>query len=322
MLRQTAATNVRTMGGAARQGTSVRTAVTGSSPSLTSWFGGLAATGGAIYGLYTFRVELHQAASDMGLVSTPPKPVFHLDGQTLTEAEAWALFRAIDVSGDGHISKVELRKFYLSRDKYRGKPREAFDAVKKFFRVHDRDGDGTIDFGEFIEALQQDDINVTGRALSQAEPRLRLLFKELDEDANGTVDVAEFAKFLDKMSDMIYVNDAIKSEVTAISTDANGDGVIDYTEFVAVWLQIARASFIDKDIDGNGYLTPPEVAAMLNRPSIDPIRSKIMRTFDADHSGTLDFEEFFQFYSYDAHQQFVAHKHADNGTYFMGIRIV
>jgi Ca2+-binding EF-hand superfamily protein len=77
--------------------------------------------------------------------------------------------------------------------------------------------------------------------------------------------------------------------------DNNADGMIDYTEFVTMWIQVAEASFKAYDKDESGTLSASEVAAMLNRPSIDPMRSVVMRKFDTDHSGSLDFDEFFQY---------------------------
>jgi hypothetical protein len=87
--------------------------------------------------LYTFRHELRAAAEDMGIVDKRDvsDATFKIGGIPLTEIDAWKLFRKIDETGDGNISKRELRKFFLNTDKYRYRKEDAFKAVNHFFKV-------------------------------------------------------------------------------------------------------------------------------------------------------------------------------------------
>jgi len=187
--------------------------------------------------------------------------------------------------------------------------------------LHDRDNNNSIDFAEFLEVLRQDQVTVVGNVIAHAEPRMRKLFREFDVNNDGTVTVEEFRDFLKQMSKLVFVDTEIQKDITAESVDDNHDGEIDYGEFVSVWIRVAEATFKAHDKDGNGSLAADEVAAMLNRPTIDPMRSVVMRTFDTDHSGTLDFDEFFQYYTYAALQQYRARRLAAAGTYVFGVRI-
>ena len=45
-------------------------------------------------------------------------------------------------------------------------------------------------------------------------------------------------------------------------TDSNKDGIIDYGEFVTMWVSVAKSAFKSYDQDGNGSLTPDEVVCI------------------------------------------------------------
>jgi Ca2+-binding EF-hand superfamily protein len=291
----------------------------GKSPSPMSFLGGMAVSAGIFATAYTFRDTL----SDMfGVEKKDDDKLIKIAGCKLTELEAWSIFRAIDTSGDGNISKKELRKFFLNSDKYRRKQKEVYDLVTYYYSVFDRDRNQSIDFGEFLEILRMDEVEVAGHALPKAEKFLRQLYTEFDENNDNKITVKEFDDFLHTMSKVVYVDENIRASVTAENTDENDDGIIDYGEFVSMWFKVAEASFKSYDLDNNGVLTPDEVARMLGRKSIDPLRSKVMKTYDVDHSNTLDFGEFFQYYAYEALQQYIARKNAAKGTYLFGVRIL
>ncbi len=57
--------------------------------------------------------------------------------------------------------------------------------LRESFEHFDRNGDGQIDFAEFVELVRV----MSGRA-GQAE--LRIGFEETDEDGNGRIDFEEF----------------------------------------------------------------------------------------------------------------------------------
>ena len=90
----------------------------------------------------------------------------------------------------------------------------------------DVDGSGAIDYDEFLAAT----VNV---ALLKREEVLLKVFEELDEDGNGTLSVEELQKALSQSSlGAVGISDVLEF---VRSADTNGDGVIDFAEFVAAW---------------------------------------------------------------------------------------
>ncbi|XP_056464154.1 guanylyl cyclase-activating protein 2-like [Gadus chalcogrammus] len=95
---------------------------------------------------------------------------------------------------------------------------EASDYAEAMFRAFDRNGDNTIDFLEFVAAL-----NLVFRG--DLEHKLRWSFKVYDKDSNGYVDRSELRSIIDS----IYrVNRSTKSEWKdgPLSVDQVVDGIL------------------------------------------------------------------------------------------------
>ena len=126
------------------------------------------------------------------------------------------LFIRLDLNGDGVLSRDELLAGYklLGLDT----PSDIEDIIERC----DADGSGFIDYTEFLTAT----INWRG-ALSKE--RLEDAFRAFDTDNSGKITVQE-------LKDFIGGNDV--QEETWISmleeADTNGDGEIDFDEFVEV----------------------------------------------------------------------------------------
>ena len=90
----------------------------------------------------------------------------------------------------------------------------------------DVDNSGGIDYKEFLAAT-------VNTALLEREDILRKLFRELDVDGNGTLTVEEIEGALKKMP--LGAVDTAEVLELVHRADVNGDGVVDFEEFVAEW---------------------------------------------------------------------------------------
>ena len=126
------------------------------------------------------------------------------------------LFKAFDKDGNGQIDYKEFEQGLMSLNSKQMKKEE----IESYFNEIDSDKNGKIDYTEFIAATLQKNIFLKKEKLFDA-------FCALDTDKNGKISKDELIKVLklqpqhDK-----FVTELIKS------VDKNGDGVIDYKEFV------------------------------------------------------------------------------------------
>jgi calcium-dependent protein kinase len=133
------------------------------------------------------------------------------------------------------------------------------------------------------------------------------MFMTLDKDQDGTLTVEEMRSGMEKAG----IKDIPKDLLEIMKeVDADGSGVIDYTEFLAATL--SRRQYIQEDVvwsafrvfdlDGNGKITREELAQVLsgelsnveqamqmNRDEIE----RIIKEVDQDGDGEIDFQEFF-----------------------------
>ncbi|RVE74175.1 hypothetical protein OJAV_G00019510 [Oryzias javanicus] len=112
---------------------------------------------------------------------------------------------------------------------------EASDYAESMFRAFDKNGDNTIDFLEFVAAL-----NLVFRG--DLEHKLRWSFKVYDKDGNGFVDRSELRSIIDSIyrikkcskSDLsdtqLSVDAAVDRILEAVDTDR--DGCVSMEEFI------------------------------------------------------------------------------------------
>ncbi|XP_062249005.1 guanylyl cyclase-activating protein 2-like [Platichthys flesus] len=112
---------------------------------------------------------------------------------------------------------------------------EASDYAENMFRAFDKNGDNTIDFLEFVAAL-----NLVFRG--DLEHKLRWSFKVYDKDGNGFVDRDELRAIIDSIyrikkgsrtdssSCQLSVDEAVDRLLQAV--DSDGDGHINMEEFI------------------------------------------------------------------------------------------
>uniref|UniRef100_A0A8C2WB45 Guanylyl cyclase-activating protein 2 n=1 Tax=Cyclopterus lumpus TaxID=8103 RepID=A0A8C2WB45_CYCLU len=112
---------------------------------------------------------------------------------------------------------------------------EASDYAENMFRAFDRNDDNTIDFLEFVAAL-----NLVFRG--DLEHKLRWSFKVYDKDGNGFVDKEELRSIVDSlyrikkgiktdMCDPQLTADEVADRILR-AVDSDGDGHINLEEFI------------------------------------------------------------------------------------------
>lgn len=130
---------------------------------------------------------------------------------------------------------------------------------------------------------------------------LRELFVRLDGNQDGTISVSELDSALaQSISGDIRLVDLMRG------MDLDGDGRIDYREFVASLMEKQQyqsesacwVAFKKFDVDGNGTISMEELRQVLADPMLqgvigDKSIDEVFQQCDADHDGKISFEEFY-----------------------------
>lgn len=133
--------------------------------------------------------------------------------------QAWSLF---DDDGSGTIDKNELK---LVMQKLGLNPTQ--DELTEIVNDIDKDGDGDIDFSEFLRLMS------TKLKDAQTEEELLEAFKVFDtknKQRFGETELNEICKRLK----CEFTSEEIKEMISV--ADINGDGYIDFEEFVRIML--------------------------------------------------------------------------------------
>jgi len=130
-----------------------------------------------------------------------------------------AIFKKIDVNGDGTISFAELKEGLKTINKVKNMNLKEED-LKELFSKIDLDDSGTINYTEFIAATMNQKLGKTKEQFYQA-------FKTFDGDKDGKLSYEEICQIIQPKTpeDIQYIKKLIKD------ADRNGDGQIDFEEF-------------------------------------------------------------------------------------------
>lgn len=145
-----------------------------------------------------------------------------LDPNEMNELKA--IFQELDKNGDGSISFDELQ---IGLGK-----RENGEELLRILRAADTDGNGTINYTEFLAAT----MNATTFLKDQY---LRTAFKMFDKDNSGKIDSSEIGELLsgEEFRD-VYSSEQLEAAIKEV--DSNGDGEIDFEEFMLMMKGIAN----------------------------------------------------------------------------------
>eukprot|EP00892_Ulva_mutabilis_P000128 jgi/Ulvmu1/10115/UM006_0066.1 len=144
------------------------------------------------------------------------------------------LFRTIDHDHNGKITVSELQ-YAIKLWGHRIPPSE----VTAILTAADVDGDGEIDYNEFVASTMN--INQL-----EKEEVIWRAFAELDADGSGSISAPELECALQRFGIQDDVHDLLQA------ADTNGDGQIDYQEFVQL-MRETNAELADATSDG-GFL--------------------------------------------------------------------
>jgi len=130
-------------------------------------------------------------------------------------------FRKLDLDNNGALSVDE----FMSLPELQQNP-----LVQRVIEIFDQDGNGEVDFREFIEGVSQ--FSVRG----EKQQKLRFAFKIYDVDKDGFISNGELFTVLKMMVGNNLKDSQLQQIVdkTIIYADKDGDGKINFEEFCAV----------------------------------------------------------------------------------------
>ena len=128
----------------------------------------------------------------------------------------------MDVNGDGKLSKAEIKGGYLE---YFGKSLTD-EQIDDMFAQVDADGNGEIDYSEFVVATMNEKNLLSNNKLHTA-------FKMFDKDGGGSISTDEIKQVLSFGQNL---DEAVVQQIIE-QVDKNGDGEISYEEFAAMMLK-------------------------------------------------------------------------------------
>ncbi|BBH02409.1 calmodulin 5 [Prunus dulcis] len=157
------------------------------------------------------------------------------DDQISEFKEAFSLF---DKDGDGCITTKELGTVMRSLGQ---NPTEA--ELQDMINEVDADGNGTIDFPEFL--------NLMARKMkdTDSEEELKEAFRVFDKDQNGFISAAELRHVMTNLGEKLTdeeVDEMIRE------ADVDGDGQINYEEFVKVMMAKKKGRYVEEVRDKDG----------------------------------------------------------------------
>ncbi|KAF5951732.1 hypothetical protein HYC85_009676 [Camellia sinensis] len=128
------------------------------------------------------------------------------------------VFDQIDSDKDGKVSQEDYKDLLRAIRK-----ENEIKLVPKIFKAVDLDGDGFINFKDFVK--------LHNRAGGVKTTDIHCAFRTIDSDENGKIGAKEVFELLKRLGEKCSLEDCQKM-VTAV--DADGDGVIDMDDFMTM----------------------------------------------------------------------------------------
>ena len=143
-------------------------------------------------------------------------------------AEYQEAFNMFDINKDGLLTVDEIFKMM----KNYGYPLPKTE-IKKMMDKIDTDGDGQIDFEEFITLIQSQTIFID----ETDDDAILRAFKSFDKDHDGKIPNAEFKFLLNNLGNIFSKEET--EELFKIS-NLNDEGELDYVKFIEFWKEYRR----------------------------------------------------------------------------------
>merc|ERR1719412_3193684 len=254
--------------------------------------------------------------------------VFKISQSVKGKEGAAAIFKQIDINGDGMISKQEMSSAKIGGNKLN---KSEGDAI---FKLGDVNGDGEIDLEEFLAVMVPSVTSVSSSSSSFSQTTVtkssftkttvssssctsvgmtfgsvsdaREAFQRFDINGDGVMDREEMRQMMNFASGK-KVSDG---EVDALfrAGDLDGDGQVDMHEFIRLMfpscsdalaklqksypnLNEVKAAFRKFDADGDGHITKQELTGVMKGCSNAEVDA-VFALGDIDQSGGIDYQEF------------------------------
>ncbi|KAK7345922.1 hypothetical protein VNO77_16538 [Canavalia gladiata] len=149
--------------------------------------------------------------------------------------EAFALF---DKDGDGSVTVEELATFIRSLEQ---NPTE--EELQDMINEVDANGNGIIEFFEFLNLM------ASQTKETDVEEDLREAFKVFDKDQNGYISASELRHVMINLGEKVSGEEV---EQMIKEVDLDGDGLVNYDEFVKMmiyWMKLSISSLDPNLID-------------------------------------------------------------------------
>ncbi|CAL1148265.1 unnamed protein product, partial [Cladocopium goreaui] len=143
---------------------------------------------------------------------------------------------------------------------------------------------------------------IAGQLSEEKIKVLRQTFEALDANGDGLLTSQELK---DGMAKANLEHAGLDLDALMEGIDADGSGLIDYTEFLAATLDkkcylqedVCYTAFSVFDQDGDGHITLEELKKILENGSVDQAlhgrsSEEILKAVDTNGDGSIDFEEF------------------------------
>jgi calcium-dependent protein kinase len=135
------------------------------------------------------------------------------------------IFQALDLNGDGQLSREELIHGY----KQIMSSKDAEAEVDIIMKAVDNNHSGTIEYTEFVMAT-------VNKQNMLSKEKLDRIFHVIDKDGNGYLDIEEIKCVLNP-NNQREINNKVWLDLIK-EFDQDGDGTISYDEFVDMMLRI------------------------------------------------------------------------------------
>ena len=148
------------------------------------------------------------------------------------------LFETFDNDGDGKITSLEVASALHKHHKERSK-----DEIEYMMRILDLDCDTMVDFSEFLKMASLFEANHN----QTSDIQVRQIFRAFDKDRNGVLSAEEIKQLWnlapsdDKTTTKLTENEM--NEMIQVM-DINGDGQIDYEEFLTLMTSSVTTSIL------------------------------------------------------------------------------
>ena len=147
--------------------------------------------------------------------------------QSRAEAELKEAFQLFDRDSNGLISAEELSHVMKNID-----ANMSDTEIDEMMREADRDGDGQIDYAEFVRMMSplESPVKRLIEYFEKLEADIRQAFRLFDRDSNGLISAEELSHVMKNNIDGKMTDNEIDEMMR--EADSDGDGQIDYREFV------------------------------------------------------------------------------------------